>query len=369
MAISITDAVKRFGTETAVDGISVEIPEGAFFTVLGPSGCGKSTLLRLIAGLEPLDGGEIRLGGATASGAGNHVPPEDRDVAMVFQTYALWPHMDVTGNVSFPLECDGMPRARAREAAQTHLQTVSLTHYATRKPAELSGGQRQRVALARCLASGARIVLMDEPLANLDPHLRTRMEEELAAFHAASGATIIYITHDQREAMALATRIAVMENGRFAQEGTPEEVHDRPASEHVARFIGQSAVLQARFADGLADLGPAQVPLAEGRAPPAGPGPRGDPPRRSEPDGPRQPRGTARNRLARDLSRRPLGGICRGAGDWQSPCPSPARAPCSAARPSACAPTRSGRWPDADLAPGLRAPFTPCRRCRVSTPP
>ncbi|PJE28505.1 Spermidine/putrescine import ATP-binding protein PotA [Pseudooceanicola marinus] len=272
MAVSITDAVKRFGTETAVDGISVEIPEGAFFTVLGPSGCGKSTLLRLIAGLEPLDGGEIRLGGATASGAGIHVPPEDRDVAVVFQTYALWPHMDVTGNVSFPLECDGMPRVRAREAAQTHLQTVSLTPYATRKPAELSGGQRQRVALARCLASGARIVLMDEPLANLDPHLRTRMEEELAAFHAASGATIIYITHDQREAMALATRIAVMENGRFAQEGTPEEVHDRPASEHVARFIGQSAVLQARFADGLADLGPAQVPLTEAARHRQGPG-------------------------------------------------------------------------------------------------
>ncbi|MGI3165983.1 ABC transporter ATP-binding protein [Pseudooceanicola sp. 200-1SW] len=272
MTVSISEARKRFGSETAVDGITVEIPEGAFFTVLGPSGCGKSTLLRLIAGLEPLDEGRIHLSGLPASGPGHHVPPEDRDVAVVFQTYALWPHMDVTGNVSFPLECDGMPRARAREAAQVHLGTVSLTQYASRKPAELSGGQRQRVALARCLASGARVVLMDEPLANLDPHLRTRMEEELAAFHAASGATIIYITHDQREAMALATQVAVMENGRFAQVGTPEEVHDRPASEHVARFIGQSAVLAADFAEGQADLGPARVPLVAAAAQAQGPG-------------------------------------------------------------------------------------------------
>ena len=271
MSVSISGAVKRFGAEAAVDGISVEIPQGAFFTVLGPSGCGKSTLLRLIAGLEPLDGGRIALEGRQVSGPGLHVPPETRQVGVVFQTYALWPHMDVTGNVAFPLECEGLPRARARAAAAEHLATVSLSDYATRRPAELSGGQRQRVALARCLASGARIVLMDEPLANLDPHLRTRMEEELAAFHAASGATIIYITHDQREAMALATEVAVMEKGRFAQVGRPEEVHDRPTSEHVARFIGQSAILDAQRDGGTARIGAHRLPLAAGAGTADGP--------------------------------------------------------------------------------------------------
>ncbi|MBR9762691.1 MAG: ABC transporter ATP-binding protein [Rhodobacteraceae bacterium] len=263
MSVSIRDLRKRFGDHVAVDGISVDIPQGAFFTVLGPSGCGKSTLLRLIAGLEVPDDGEIALKDSLVSSAGRHVPPEDRDVGVVFQTYALWPHMDVTGNVAFPLECEGLSRAKARAAAAEHLETVSLTELADRRPAELSGGQRQRVALARCLAGGAGVVLMDEPLANLDPHLRHRMEEELSAFHDTSGATIVYITHDQREAMALATLVAVMDNGRFAQVGTPEDLHDRPVSEQVARFIGRAAVLPARFEDGLADLGPIQVPLVQ----------------------------------------------------------------------------------------------------------
>ncbi|WP_010140080.1 ABC transporter ATP-binding protein [Oceanicola sp. S124] len=272
MSVTIRDLRKSFGAHAAVNGISVEIPQGAFFTVLGPSGCGKSTLLRLIAGLELPDAGQIALNQTPVSGPGHHVPPEDRDVGVVFQTYALWPHMDVTGNVAFPLECEGMGRRQAREAAAEHLRTVSLTEFGHRRPAELSGGQRQRVALARCLAGGAGVVLMDEPLANLDPHLRHRMEEELAAFHETSGATVVYITHDQREAMALATQVAVMEDGRFAQVGTPEDLHDRPACEHVARFIGRAAVLPVQIASDSADLGPLRAPLLAGAGRRDGPG-------------------------------------------------------------------------------------------------
>ncbi|MFN3261443.1 MAG: ABC transporter ATP-binding protein [Pikeienuella sp.] len=243
MGILIEGVVKRFGGAAVVDGVSLEAPEGAFTVVVGPSGCGKSTLLRLIAGLERPEEGRIALGGRTVSGPGLHTPPEARQVGVVFQSYALWPHMSVLGNVAFPGESAGMGRAAAREAAEAHLRAVSLEPFAARKPAELSGGQRQRVALARCLAQGARTILMDEPLANLDPHLRAAMEEELADFHRRTGATTLFITHDQREAMALADRIAVMEAGRFLQVGAPEEVYERPASARVAAFIGKGALL------------------------------------------------------------------------------------------------------------------------------
>ncbi|QPM89200.1 ABC transporter ATP-binding protein [Pseudooceanicola algae] len=270
MSVDLSETAKLFAGKPAVDGITTRIEAGEFFVVLGPSGCGKSTLLRLIAGLEPLDRGTISLGGTAVSAPGLHVPPEERDVAVVFQTYALWPHMSVRDNVAFPLECDGLGRQAARTGADQHLRTVSLTEHADRKPADLSGGQRQRVALARCLASGSGLVLMDEPLANLDPHLRNRMEEELLAFHKASGATVIYITHDQREAMALADRIAVMEAGRFVQVGAPEDIHDRPETAHVARFIGRAALLEARLDGATADLGPIRVALSGG--PRKGPG-------------------------------------------------------------------------------------------------
>ncbi len=261
MSVILGAATKRFGNHAAVDTVSATIDTGEFFVILGPSGCGKSTLLRMIAGLEPLDEGSVTLDGTRVSAPGLHVPPEARNVGVVFQSYALWPHMSVADNVAFPLECEGLSRAAARRAAADHLETVSLGAFAVRRPAELSGGQRQRVALARCLAGGARVILMDEPLANLDPHLRGRMEEELTAFHARSGATVIYITHDQREAMALATRIAVMEAGQLVQIGAPEEVHDRPANEHVARFVGQSAVLPALARGTQAQLGPVLAPL------------------------------------------------------------------------------------------------------------
>jgi iron(III) transport system ATP-binding protein len=270
MSIDLRNVTKRFGGFAAVDGVTAHLDQGEFFVVLGPSGCGKSTLLRLIAGLERLDGGSIDLGPEQVSAPGLHVPPESRAVGVVFQSYALWPHMSVRDNVAFPAEAQGASRATARRAAQAHLATVDLGPLADRMPAALSGGQRQRVALARCLAGGARSILMDEPLANLDPHLRARMEHEIARFHREAGVTTLYITHDQREAMALADRIAVMEQGRFHQVARPQDIHDRPATEHVARFIGRAAVLDAHIT-GDADLGPLTAPLVFGSAHAPGP--------------------------------------------------------------------------------------------------
>ena len=245
MSITSSNVSKSFGSECAVDALDLAIESGEFFAVLGPSGCGKSTLLRLIAGLEQLDMGEIKLGEEAVAGPNWHMPPEARQVGVVFQSYALWPHMSVEGNVAFPLETAGRSRKVARQEARSHLKTVELTEYANRKPAQLSGGQRQRVALARCLAQGARTILMDEPLANLDPHLRASMEEELSDFHRATGATVLYITHDQREAMALANRLAVMWDGKLLQVGEPDDIYRRPINERVASFIGRGAILPA----------------------------------------------------------------------------------------------------------------------------
>jgi len=256
MSALLEGVTKAFGTSAAVDGVSARLDDGEFFVVLGPSGCGKSTLLRLIAGLELLDGGTIALDGDEVSAPGRHVPPERRAVGVVFQSYALWPHMSVRQNVAFPAEAAGLGRAEVQRIANESLATVDLTGFADRSPAELSGGQRQRVALARCLAGGARTVLMDEPLANLDPHLRERMEGEIHRFHRQAGVTTLYITHDQREAMALADRIAVMWEGRFLQVAPPQELHDRPATEEVARFIGRAAILDAHIRGGTADMGP-----------------------------------------------------------------------------------------------------------------
>lgn len=245
MSILLERVTRSFAGKTAVKNVSLDIQEGTFFVVVGPSGCGKSTLLRLIAGLEQPDSGVISLNGRKVAGPNLNVGPEDRSVGVVFQSYALWPHMTVAGNVAFPLETLGMSKQAARQAAARHLETVALNDHAERKPADLSGGQRQRVALARCLAQGARTILMDEPLANLDPHLRATMEDELADFHRSSSATTLYITHDQHEAMALAGRIAVMWDGEILQAGPPEEVYARPNCAKVAGFIGRGATIPA----------------------------------------------------------------------------------------------------------------------------
>lgn len=235
--------VKRFGTETAVDGVSLTIPEAAFVALLGPSGCGKTTILRLLAGFENPTSGSIRLGDRLLADERTQCPPEQRDMAMVFQSYALWPHMTVAENVGYPLKVRGMPYTEASAEIRTALAQVEMERMADRKPAELSGGQRQRVALARCLVAKPRVVLLDEPLANLDRNLRATMETTFRDFHRQTGATLVYVTHDQTEAMSMADYIAVMRDGRLAQWATPEQLYQQPVDDWVARFIGQGAVV------------------------------------------------------------------------------------------------------------------------------
>lgn len=254
MSIRVENLVKTFGSHRAVDNVSFDVPANSLFCVVGPSGCGKSTLLRLICGLEKPDSGTIALDGRTMVSTETLIDPEDRRVGVVFQSYALWPHMSVLQNVAFPSEAQGVPKGEALKGAQAHLSTVALEAFADRKPEALSGGQRQRVALARCLAGNARTILMDEPLANLDPHLREKMETELRAFHDRSGVTTLFITHDQREAMALADVIAVMDAGKILQIGAPQDIYAQPANATVARFIGRGTLMEADVRNGRAEL-------------------------------------------------------------------------------------------------------------------
>ena len=241
--IAVRALTRRFDGLPALDRVDLDVRAGEFFVVLGPSGCGKSTLLRQVAGLDRPDAGEVRIDGRIVAGADAFVPAEERGVGVVFQSYALWPHMSVAEQVGFPAEVAGASRAEREALVRACLERVSLGALATRRPDALSGGQRQRVALARCLAQGARTILMDEPLANLDPHLRARMEAELGAFHREAGATTLYITHDQREAMALADRAAVMRAGSVLQVDAPETLYRCPVDEFVAGFVGEGAIV------------------------------------------------------------------------------------------------------------------------------
>src|SRR5690606_8838545 len=209
-------------------------------------GCGKTTLLRMVAGFEKVSDGRIIIGGETMSSSEHSAPPEKRRVGIVFQNYALWPHMTVAENVGYSLRVAKVPRAERDRRVTEALALVNLAGYGDRRPANLSGGQRQRVALARCLVSAPSLVLFDEPLANLDVHLRAAMEDEFADFHKRTGTTIVYITHDQAEAMALADRIAVMDHGRLAQLASPRDLYREPANEMVASFISQGIVLPAK---------------------------------------------------------------------------------------------------------------------------
>lgn len=246
MARLILDNVtKNFADFVAVKGVSIDVADGEFLAVLGPSGCGKTTLLRLVAGFEKVTSGEIRIGDEVVSGSGGNVAPEKRRVGIVFQNYALWPHMTVAENIGYSLKVAGLDKAVARRKVEEALALVNLQGLGDRRPANLSGGQRQRVALARCLVAAPSLVLFDEPLANLDVHLRASMEDEFSAFHKRTGTTIVYITHDQTEAMALADRIAVMDRGRLAQLATPRQLYHEPANEMVASFISQGILLPA----------------------------------------------------------------------------------------------------------------------------
>ncbi|RCK53639.1 spermidine/putrescine ABC transporter ATP-binding protein [Thalassospira profundimaris] len=243
--INLRNITKQFGDYRAVNNVSLDIADGEFVALLGPSGCGKTTLLRLLAGFEEPDEGTISLAGqVVADGVSRQmVAPEDRNLGIVFQSYALWPHMSVARNVGYPLEVRKMLRAERDRRIREALSIVSLENYADRSPSELSGGQRQRVALARCLVMEPRAVLLDEPLANLDVHLRETMQEAFLDFHRRTGATMIYVTHDQAEAMAMADRIAVMDRGHIRQMAAPETLYREPSDQMVAGFVGAGAVL------------------------------------------------------------------------------------------------------------------------------
>ncbi|MBN8533017.1 MAG: ABC transporter ATP-binding protein [Rhizobiales bacterium] len=246
--LTIEALSKYFGDQAALKNVSMQVEDGEFVAVLGPSGCGKTTMLRLVAGFDAVSEGKIAIGDRIVSGPGTHLPPEERRMGIVFQSYALWPHMDVEENVAYALKVQKVATVERAARVARALETVGLTSFRNRRPASLSGGQRQRVALARCLAMQPEIVLLDEPLANLDVHLRASMEDEFATFHKRTGTTMFYITHDQAEAMALADRIAVMDHGRILQFAPPSQLYREPANETVARFIGAGMILPGKLA-------------------------------------------------------------------------------------------------------------------------
>ncbi|HYB71753.1 MAG TPA: ABC transporter ATP-binding protein [Candidatus Sulfotelmatobacter sp.] len=231
---------KAFGGVGAVAGVDLTVRGGEFVALLGPSGCGKTTTLRLVAGFLAPDGGEILVEGRALSAPGRVVPPERRGMAMIFQSFAVWPHKTVRDNVAYGLKFKGVDRAEAGRRVEAMLRTVRLEGFADRYPGELSGGQQQRVALARALVVEPAILLLDEPLSNLDASLREEMRFEIRRLHEAFRTTTVYVTHDQAEAMATADRIAVMHRGRIVQVGSPQEVYDRPRSAFVAGFLGRT---------------------------------------------------------------------------------------------------------------------------------
>ena len=239
VSIRVDRLAKRFGATRAVEHVSLEVADGEIFTLLGPSGCGKTTLLRLIAGFERPDAGEVTVGERLVAGGGEWVPPERRRIGMVFQDYALFPHLTVEANVAFGLPRRERRRRRGVDRARVALELVGLQHKAARHPDELSGGERQRVALARALAPEPVVVLLDEPFSSLDATLRAGLRREVELILRDAGAAALMVTHDQEEALSLADRLAVMRDGRLVQVGRPEEVYLRPADRWAAGFLGE----------------------------------------------------------------------------------------------------------------------------------
>lgn len=237
--VIIKDAVKKYGDFTALNGVSLDIEEGEFFTLLGPSGCGKTTLLRMIAGFNSIEGGEFYFGNKLI----NSVPAHKRDIGMVFQNYAIFPHLNVRDNVAYGLKARKTPKAEIDKRVSEALELVQIAHLADRKPNELSGGQQQRVALARAFVIEPSVLLMDEPLSNLDAKLRVQMRSVIKKLQRRLGITTIYVTHDQEEALAISDRIAVMKDGHIMQIGTPSEIYAKPQNPFVAGFIGVSNFL------------------------------------------------------------------------------------------------------------------------------
>ncbi len=247
-SVSIRDLRKSFGDTEVLHGIDIDISNGEFVTLVGPSGCGKSTLLRMVAGLEDVTAGEIRIGDKVV----NLDPPKDRDIAMVFQNYALYPHMSVERNMGFALRLSGVPKAEIAERVGRTAAVLKLELLLHRLPKQLSGGQRQRVAMGRAIVRDPKVFLFDEPLSNLDAKLRVRMRAEIKELHQRLSSTTIYVTHDQIEAMTMADKIVVMQSGHIEQVGTPIDLYDRPQNLFVAGFIGSPAMnfIRGRCADG-----------------------------------------------------------------------------------------------------------------------
>ena len=245
--VSLVGLTKKFTDAAAVDGLDLEIGDGEFVSLLGPSGCGKTTTLRLIAGFLQPEAGEIRVDGKTISSAAMLLPPERRSMSMIFQSYAVWPHMTVAQNVAYGLKFKKLSRQEVDSKVAKLLGVVHLAELKDRYSAELSGGQQQRVALARALVVEPQILLMDEPLSNLDANLREEMRFEIRRLHEEFRITTIYVTHDQAEAMATSDRIAVLDRGRLIQVGRPSEIFDRPKTRFVAEFVGKANILTGRF--------------------------------------------------------------------------------------------------------------------------
>ena len=244
--VRIESVTKRWGDVVGVDDVSLTVNTGEFVTLLGPSGCGKSTLLRMIGGFEDPTNGSIWLDGQDVT----HLPPNRRDVNVVFQDYALFPHMSVGKNVGYGLKFTDAPRNQVATKAGEALDLVGLSDKYDAKPSQLSGGQRQRVALARALVRRPKVLLLDEPLSALDANLREAMQVELRHLHQKVGLTFIMVTHDQDEALAMADRVLVMRHGRVVQDGTPDDLYDRPASAYVADFVGSTNMFQSAVVDG-----------------------------------------------------------------------------------------------------------------------
>ena len=236
--VQVSGVTKKYGAIQVMHGVNVEIDDGEFVVLVGPSGCGKSTLLRMIAGLEQISDGEIRIGDRVV----NDLPPKERDIAMVFQSYALYPHKTVAENMGFPLLMAKRPKAEIKEKVRNAAEILDLTNYLGRYPKQLSGGQRQRVAMGRAIVRDPQVFLFDEPLSNLDAKLRVTMRVEIKELHQRLKTTTVYVTHDQIEAMTMANKIVVMRDGRVEQVGKPLELYDRPTNLFVAGFIGSPAM-------------------------------------------------------------------------------------------------------------------------------
>ena len=263
--VTIRHVTKSFGNNTVLKDFDDSFRDGEFITLLGPSGCGKTTMLRIIAGFEKPTSGEVYIDDLLVSGPKTFVAPEKRGIGMVFQSYAVWPHMNVFENVAYPLHIQKQSKARIREEVERVLKIVHLSQYAERLPSQLSGGQQQRVALARALVAAPKLLLLDEPLSNLDAKLRESMRFEIKEIQQRTGITVVYVTHDQTEAMAMSDRIFLINRGVVQQCGTPAEIYNQPANQFVADFLGKVDFFKGEVRDGrivFPDMGGQSVPYA-----------------------------------------------------------------------------------------------------------